>query len=246
MDFDAKLPAAAKAPSCTLEAYNALRDNLVEAAKHSRNLFMTHLAVQSYALIVLAGLTDKDFFEQGAQQKLPVIDASVALSWFMPALAILSLLVFVYWQMYQRKMWLLANETRDIAKHHVEDERYIPADGSFRYPWIGFFAGDSDVVLRFGAIAFGVFQWALMPVVQLACWTRTLRLGGQLGHWLDGLPWGPFFGGLYCLSLVLTWRLRVVQRRLVQDGAQRERLGWLAALRLPWLKRTGWFPRLDG
>src|SRR5262245_31218897 len=142
-------------PAMTVAAYNALRSNLAEAAQHSRNLFMTHLAVQGYALIVLGGLDDKSFFQQGSQQKLPVIDATVSLAWFLPALALLSILIFVYWQMYQRKMWLLANEVSVAANARRNDPNFVPPDGAFRYPWIAFFVNDGDSVLRFGAVAFG-------------------------------------------------------------------------------------------
>ena len=174
----AEASVAAQEPPFTLAGDKPLRGNLTEAAQHSRMLFMTHLTVNGYALIVLAGLDDAAFFRQGSRLKLPVIDASVSLSWFMPALALLSMLVFVYWHMYLRKMWLLANRVSAAAEKLRDDKDFAPPSGDFRFPWIAFFAGDDDIVLRFAAIAFGVFEWALMPLTQLVCFTRTIRLGG--------------------------------------------------------------------
>lgn len=155
MDAATHVPTNEQESPPTVEAYNTLHANLTEAAKHSRNLFIAHVLVQAYALIVLAGLNDQLFFQQNSQQQLPVIDASVSLNWLLPALAFVSLLIFVYWQLYQRKMWLLANHVSAAAATHVHHPAFVPATGHYRYPWIAFFVTDNDTVLRLGAIAFG-------------------------------------------------------------------------------------------
>jgi uncharacterized protein YjbI with pentapeptide repeats len=235
------------APAPSLEPYNALRANLTEAAKHSRNLFMTHLAVQSYALIVLAGLSDLSFFQPGNQLALPIINASVAVSWFVPALALLSLLVFVYWQMYQRKMWLLANEVEAMAERCSGHPEFVPAHGNFRYPWIAFFRGDTDRVLRLGVLAFGFFQWVPMPLVQLVCWTRTARLGGGPEHWITlGLPYAPFFATLCLASVALVCSLWELQRRLSRPGARWWPGACIALLCAPLLFAAVSFSRAHG
>ncbi|MDD9945310.1 MAG: pentapeptide repeat-containing protein [Myxococcales bacterium] len=198
-----------------LEAYNVLRNNLIEAAKHSRNLFMTHLAVHSYALIVLAGLDDKKFFERSSQQTLPIINTSVGLSWFLPTLAVLCFLVFVYWQMYLRNMWLLEAEVKKAAVGLEQEQGFVPPGGWHQYPWAAFFARIDDPVMRLGGKAFGVLQWLATPTILLICWARVQRLGGQPLHWVtEGLPYGPVFGFGYLASVWVAWRLFVRQHEL--------------------------------
>lgn len=196
----------------TLAAYNALRDNLVEAAKHARRLFMTHLAVQTYALVVLLGLDDRKIFE-ATPLRLPVINATVQAAWFLPALAALSIIVFLYWQMYMKRMWALAFEVQAESVAQSSNPEFVPTGGNYHYPWAGFFVLDGDGMLGVGRVGFEILQWLLMPTVQLVCWTRTARLGTVPGHWLESsLPYGPAFGVAFVVSATFTAYIATSQR----------------------------------
>ena len=167
----------------TLRAYDRLRENVTEAAKHARNLFLAHLSLNAYGLLTIATLEDKDFFGAGAQIRLPVIDVEVSSSAFFVGMPALSVLVFLYLQVYLDRMWFLVRAAERAATQLGDDTGFVPPARVFHYPWMPFF--DSPV-------ARGVFEllsWGAAPTLLLLAGWRVARFDSTIRLWMtDGAP----------------------------------------------------------
>lgn len=193
----------------SLAAYNQLRENISEAAKHARTLFMAHVAVTAYGIVTIATLADRDFFGQGAQVKLPVVDVVVSTDAFFLGLPVLSVVMVLYFYAYLSHTRRLLRTARQGATALSSSGDVVPLSSVYLYPWISFFDGS------LARCSFALLAWGATPALCLvACW-RLARFDSSVPLWKsDGPP-----------SAYVFWWLAMTVVSLCSWIAQQERGG---------------------
>jgi uncharacterized protein YjbI with pentapeptide repeats len=193
----------------TFAAYNVLRENVAEAVKQARNLFLVYVTLNAYGLLTVATMKDVEFFGEGKGIKLPGIDLEVAPSFYLPGIALLSIFIFVYFQMHMQYVWTLQKDAERESVHHVTEPSFIPPTPRFSYPWLAFSKTGAGHWDSFGALALDVIEWGFSPILLAACWVRAARSSGSFSLdgvflWASaGLPWAPAFAGLFGIAVIV-------------------------------------------
>jgi uncharacterized protein YjbI with pentapeptide repeats len=225
----------------TFAAYEVLRNNVTEAARHARNLFSVHLTVSLYAILTLATMKDTDFFSYGHGVKLPIVNLEVSAAFYLPGIAALSVLVFLHLQFYLQHMWLLVAQVKQRSAQHATNPGFVPETHLFRHPWIGLVSSSDGRWNALAGAVLGIVHWGAAPTVFLLCWLRAARCGGTLQHLLSsGLPWGLPFG---CAFIAATIALPLWSAWYATLRGRRPRIAARFAISLAMLivGAGGWF-----
>jgi hypothetical protein len=192
----------------TLEAYNQLRANTAEAARHARTLFLAHLSVNAYSLLTVITLDDKDFYGAGAKVKLPIIAVDVSTSAFFTFMPLLAFYVMLYFQVYLTHALALVEKLKQAERFHTHHPAFVPASATFRYPWIGFFAEEPGLRYFIARHSFASLAWGSVPTLFALCWWKLTKYDSTLALWMqDGPPPSTPYA-LACaatLTLATTW-----------------------------------------
>ncbi len=199
----------------TLATYKRLDDNIQEAAKHARSLFIAHIFLNTYGMVTVATMKDLDFYSHHRDITLPFVALDVSLVFYLPALALFSICVFMYFQFYLQHVWVLVGELENTEQFLDDSSDFVPGHRILRYPWIALIAEQPGQWNGLASHAFRLVSIGLTPLLLLFCCVRTERLGTSLQHWTESaLPSsGPFivllvFTVFTCLVLHREYQLK--------------------------------------
>ena len=114
------------------EAPGWLLDNIAEASKNARKIYLLYIGFLAYCALTVASTTDRQIvLDEPA--KLPIIDVEVALNGFFLLSPLLAIGVFIYFQIYLNKLKRL---TDDLSLN------YAPVGQGRLYPWLLNFADE--------------------------------------------------------------------------------------------------------
>lgn len=177
-----------------------LIDGYAEVTKETRNVFVVHLALTSYALLALAGVRDQDFYGSGAGVKLPVVDIEVRPSVFFLAMPILAFLVGTWLEVY---MGYSRRLRRRIHQSYASVGRVANHD-DLLFPWVGTLAYHASPFSQFVRVIFIILSTVATPFVILAYWLRILPLrGGPWDFVSGGIPSAGLIGGLLIVAVLV-------------------------------------------
>jgi hypothetical protein len=147
------------------EAPASLIANIAEVSKNARSIYLLFVGLLAYGALTVASTSDRRII-LNEPARLPVINLEVSLDGFFILTPILSIFMFVYFQLYLHKLKRLFNDLRTQFRP-IKEEREI-------YPWMLNFASElgSGFVAhtqRF-IVAFSLW-WSLPTVLMLlALW----------------------------------------------------------------------------
>jgi uncharacterized protein YjbI with pentapeptide repeats len=147
MSEDAELP----------EAPQWLVDNIAEASKNTRSIYLLYLGFLAYCALTVVSTSDRQLIlNEGAS--LPVIGVEVPFNIFIVAAPLLAIFIFCYLQLYLQSLKRLRVDLR---------ENYAPIDGKRLYPWMINIAENpkQEVIGKLQRWAVQISLWWLLPAV---------------------------------------------------------------------------------
>ncbi|KKL59216.1 hypothetical protein LCGC14_2217560, partial [marine sediment metagenome] len=133
------------------EAPDWLFNNIAEASKNARSIYLLYLGFVSYCLLTAFGTTDRQIF-LNEQVSLPIIKVDVSLYGFFIVAPIIAIFIFLYLQLYLGRLKGLLSDLR---------ENYAPLEKRRLYPWMLNIADDPEP---------GFMGWLQRSIVILSLW----------------------------------------------------------------------------
>lgn len=201
-----------------LAGYNQLRTNIIDSVKHVRNQMLILFVINGYGLISVIKTEDLDFFVRDKRKfTLAFLSLDISLAWYLPAIALLSFLFFIYFHFYLQHTWTIVDRARHVAEEHRTRTDFVPMAGPYLYPWIAFAARERGAWGYVASGIFGIVQWFLTPALLVACCARTIRLGSNLNLWFSAkLP--PVWPFCIATAVTLTMVAYLAHRSHVRRG----------------------------
>jgi hypothetical protein len=137
-----------------------LLENITEASKNARKIYLLYLGVLAYIALTVVSTTDRQIV-LNEPAILPIIKVPVSLIGFFILAPWLAIMVFIYFQLYLNRLKKLSDRLH--KEHPREDRQKI-------YPWIINFAGEQEsgfvgFIQRF-MVTFSLW-WSLPLVLML-------------------------------------------------------------------------------
>jgi len=108
------------------KAQDWLFDNIAEASKNARKLYLLFLGFIAYCALTVVSTTDRQMVLKHESARLPIVNLDVSLNGFFLFAPLLAVFVFVYFQFHLLK-------TRDlISDTTIKD---VPNSKNRIYPW---------------------------------------------------------------------------------------------------------------
>jgi hypothetical protein len=146
-----KIPATREAPKELLE-------NIAEASKNARSVYLLYLGYLAYCALTVFSTTDRQLVLKGESAHLPIIGVNVPLVGFFIVAPLLAIGVFIYYQLHLGKLKRLMRTQKD---------EYPDTKPDYIYPWIPNIVNE----IKEGFIAFlqrffvGFTHWMALPLV---------------------------------------------------------------------------------
>jgi len=147
------------------EVPNSLIDNIAEASKNARKIYLLFIGLLAYSALTAVSTSDRRII-LNEPAHLPVINLDVSLDGFFILAPILSIFIFIYFQLYLHKLKRLIDDLRKNYQPIKEDQEI--------YPWMinfvdelgyGFIAATQRFIVKFS------IWWSLPTVLTfLALW----------------------------------------------------------------------------
>ncbi len=135
-----------------------LFDNIAEASRNARKLYLLFLGFIAYCALTLVSTTDRQMVLKNESVRLPIVNLDVSLNGFFILAPLLAVFLFVYFQFYLLK-------TRDlISNPKIRD---VPNSKDRIYPWFINFAYDyeDNLLGRIQRFIVGLSLWWSLPLV---------------------------------------------------------------------------------
>ncbi len=134
------------------EAPESLISNIAEASKNARSIYLLYIGLLAYTALTVAGTSDRRII-LNEPARLPVINLDVSLDGFFILAPILSIFVFIYFQLYLNKLKRLRDELRSDYQPVQESQKI--------YPWMLNF---------FDELKTGFLAWLQRLIVDISVW----------------------------------------------------------------------------
>ncbi len=109
-----------KANETRPEAPNWLLDNIAEASKNARKIYLLYIGFLAYCALTVVSTTDRQIV-LNEPARLPIINVEVALNGFFLLSPLLAIFVFIYFQIYLNKLKRLTDDLRLIMPRLVRE-----------------------------------------------------------------------------------------------------------------------------
>ncbi len=140
------------------KAQDWLFDNIAEASKNARKLYLLFLGFIAYCALTVVSTTDRQMVLKNESVRLPIVNLDVSLNGFFLLAPLLAIFLFVYFQFHLLK-------TRDlISDATIKD---VPNSKNRIYPWfINFAQSNEDKLLgRIQRSIVSLSLWWSLPLV---------------------------------------------------------------------------------
>jgi len=131
--------------------------NIADASQNARKIYFLYIAIVFYCVLTVIGTTDRQIILND-QVRLPIVDLEVPLNGFFITAPLLTLFVYIYFQLYLQRIKGLKD---DLCKKcsKIEKRRL--------YPWIVNIADDPEegIIGTLQQLVVKVSLWWLLPVV---------------------------------------------------------------------------------
>lgn len=152
-------------------------ENVAEASKNARKLFLVMLLGCVYSWLTIATTTDARLLTNSASSPLPIIRTQIPIVWFYLAAPILLLGLYIYFHLYLQRLWEGLAELPAVFPDGKALDKRI-------YPWLlnalvrGHFVRlkyDRPALSRLQNAISIFLAWCTVPTTLLLFWGRYLR-----------------------------------------------------------------------
>jgi len=141
-----------------------LIDNIAEASKNARKIYFLYVSFLAYCALTVVSTSDRNII-LNEQAHLPIVNLDVSLNGFFIVAPMMSILIFVYFQLYLQR---LKGLTDDLRTNYAQTEKRR------LYPWIINISEDPEpgVIGKMQMLTVKVSVWLSLPLVLslLAFW----------------------------------------------------------------------------
>jgi uncharacterized protein YjbI with pentapeptide repeats len=188
-----------------------LIENIAEASKNARKIYLIYVAVLAYCALTVVSTTDRQII-LNETARLPLVNLDVSLIGFFIIAPLLTIFVFIYFQLYLNRVNRLILDLRT---------NYLPVEKRRLYPWLLNFAEDPDpgftgilqnVIVRFSL-------WWSLPIVLILFSFWFVKKHDPILSYVIGLT--PIFGTL--IVLYFWFHYEAVQYKLRPERTKFQR-----------------------
>src|SRR5262249_49674497 len=139
------------------EAPSWLFENIAEASKHGRQIYLLYIGFLAYCMLTVVSTTDRRIILD-EPAKLPIVNVEIPLLGFFLTAPFIAILIFIYFQVYLYRIRGLISDLQ---------AQYAPIRKRRLYPWMINIACDPEPGI-IGKIQTGVVKlslWWSLPIV---------------------------------------------------------------------------------